>query len=187
MHQSSQLVNSSVLCLTELQGGIRAPHSEYWVERICELIEESVQVSQRPPLRDSVVGQHACLPIQIHGQSTRTPQWDTNNSALKVVISTVAFTRTVQAPGIFIVPYQTVVVLSFVLHVLVGQSNANPFPFPLHLPVTSALQDILAHDLGPVVKPVRVIWIWLFLTALANALVIVREDDALVSTVQIHG
>lgn len=145
-----------------------------------------MQVCQRPSRRTSVEGQDASLPVQIHSQSTTTPQRDTRDDALKVMIRAVAFSRAVQTPRNLIVSHHTVVFWPFATDALVGHSNPSPLSFPLHLPVTAARQALLEQDLGPVVKPVRVIGIRLLLADLADFPLSVREDEESVSSVGIH-
>lgn len=145
-----------------------------------------MQVCQRPSRRNSVEGQDAGLPVQIHSHSTGISQRDAGHDTLEVMIRTVAFSRAMQTPRYSIVSHHTVIFWPFATDALVGDSDRGPFSLPLHLPVTAARQALLEQDLGPVVKPVRVIGIWRLVSALGDFLVPVREDEEFVSSVKIH-
>lgn len=91
-----------------------------------------------------------------------------------------------QTPRHLIVSYHTAVWHTLTTDALVGHSDPGPVSFPLNLPVTAAGQALPEQDLGPVVKPVGVIGIWLLLSALGNSSVPIRDNEEFVGCVEIQ-
>ncbi|KAK6291264.1 hypothetical protein J4Q44_G00380300, partial [Coregonus suidteri] len=133
-----------------------------WIEGLSECGVECVQVGQCVR-GDSVEGQSAGWPVQIHSYSVGAGGGDVYGSGLIIVTGRVTVVRAEQTPGLVIVSKPTVITPSSPADSFICHSYINPSPTPLYLPVTAPSQTLSTQHLRPELKSLWVIRIRLLL------------------------
>ena len=127
---------------------------------------------------DSVVGQSATWPVQIHRYSVGGGGEGGGGDGRAVVIvpDVVTTIRAGQTPGLIVPSKHTFITVSFPSDSSASHRHID-LSTPLHLPVTATSQPLAAQQLRKALKSVWVIVIWLILLHMHHPPVVVRQCD----------
>lgn len=155
------------------------------IEGFSECGAKGVEVDQCVTA-DSVEGQRAGRPVQIHRYSVWGRGGRTYGCHSVIVEDRVTIPRAAHAPRRVTEAEAAVSTFSSPSYSSVSRSYRYP-PFPLHLPVTAASQTICTQQLLPVVESLRVIKIWLHRSHQCHRSVILRQREVSVGCVWVQG
>ncbi|KAK6291488.1 hypothetical protein J4Q44_G00382540 [Coregonus suidteri] len=147
-----------------------------WIEGLSECGVECVQVGQCVR-GDSVEGQSAGWPVQIHSYSVGSGGGDVYGSGLIIVPGSVTVVRAEQTPGLVIVSNPTVITPSSPADSFICHSYNSPSPTPLYLPVTAPSQTLSTQHLSTALKSLWVIRIQLLLSPPCHLSVLLRQRE----------
>lgn len=115
------------------------------------------------PRGDTVEGQGATRPVQIHSNPVGARRGCWYFYRLVVMLSAVVILRAEQTPGLICVSKPTEVRASPPTDPPHHHSNVHPASSPLHLPVVASGEAFATQHLGDTLKPAGVIWVLLCL------------------------
>ncbi|KAK6291516.1 hypothetical protein J4Q44_G00382820, partial [Coregonus suidteri] len=147
-----------------------------WIEGLSECGVECVQVGQCVR-GDSVEGQSAGWPVQIHSYSVGAGGGDVYGSGLLIVTGRVTVVRAEQTPGLVITSNPTVITPSSPADSFICHSYISLSPTPLYLPVTAPSQTLSTQHLFPDLKSLWVIRIRLLLSPPCHLSVLLRQRE----------
>lgn len=126
-------------------------------------------------VRHAVEPQHTAGQVQVDAQTGGVG--DRYVLLLVVVHRRAAGVRQLQSPGLGVVAEARSGVQSFPAQRAVSHAHGGAPASPVHLPVAALrLQRRLAHHLGPTVKSLRGVWVWLRHPLQGGFGIALRED-----------
>ena len=171
--------------LTQGHWGVSIPNPKPWIEGLSECGVECVQVGQCVR-GDSVEGQSAGWPVQIHSYSVGAGGGDVYDSEIVIMPGSITVVIAEQTPGPVIVSKPTVITQSSPSDSIICHSYNSTSPTHLYLPVTAPSQTLSTQHLWPDLKSLWVIRVRLFLCPTCHLSVLLRQREESVCCVWVQ-